>query len=124
MDFRTILLTLVIAGVPVAIGRSVPTQAQPLSHKDAASLQTAQGGAFPNTINGRPLEDAPVPGIRDSRVAPVDRAGTETSASQASGPVGSTPFSGTPESERATAGSQLRTEPNASGSNVTPRVTK
>jgi len=49
-----------------------------------------------DTLNGRPLTDAPVSSIGPGRVAPSDRVGGPGLRSDDAGPVGGTPFSAAP----------------------------
>ena len=50
------------------------------------------------SVNGRPLTDAPVPGLAAPGVSPVNRAAGPGSRDLAAGPVNSTPFSAAPTS--------------------------
>ena len=87
---RTITL---IAGIgflacPLALLSSQQkTAAAPLLQPAADQTET--------TLNGRPLNDAPVPSVEPPGLPPQDRV-AQPSSPIAAGPVNATPFSGTP----------------------------
>ncbi len=67
----------------------------------------AQTSARPaDSINGRPLQDAPVPRIGPAGVSPADRVAGPGSRALESGPVDGTPFSSTPSGTLSGNGSQ------------------
>lgn len=93
----------------VAILAGLPTPAWASRSEPTEFAQNTSG--FHDTINGRRLEDAPVSSLRTPGVSPTDRAGTAGSATARTGPVDSTPFSGTPDSERGEGGQADRVDP-------------
>lgn len=87
----------------------------------AAQLAQYSTGAPDQTINGRPLQDAPVPPPA-AGVAPVDRVAGPGSRSLSAGPVNATPFSAAPQSGQA---SGSPASPNGEpGGDVTPNLGK
>ncbi len=79
-----------------------------------------------NTVNGRPLADAPTPSVEPAGVAPSERvAGARTVEA---GPVNSTPFSNTPSGTVSGGGDQIanadRVDAPSNDPVVTPDLSK
>lgn len=96
--------------------------ARPATVLLAQNSPAQTSGNFRNTINGRPLENAPVSTLRTPGVSSADRAGTSLSSSSGSGPVDSTPFSGTPDRLNRAGGQVDRVDPSAGNAPATPNL--
>ncbi len=81
-----------------------------------------------DTVNGRPVVDAPVPRSDPAGVAPVDRVAGEGSRTLDAGPVNSTPFSNAPSGTLSAAAPRPanadRVDSPAERSGVTPNLGK
>ena len=124
MRSSTIALTLGLLASPVALFAN--PQSQEMSNGLLELVQSTTQTTIPSSqtapdqsINGRPLLDAPVPGPPPG-IAPVDRVAGPGSRDLVAGPVNSTPFSAAPTSNLQ-GGSQAA--PNgAPGGFVTPAL--
>ncbi len=94
MRSSTLVLTIGLLATPFALLANPPPGPTP-----GGSMQLAQNSAVApqQSINGRPLLDAPTGGPLPG-VAPVDRAGGPGSPSLTAGPVNATPFAAGPTS--------------------------
>ena len=98
MQSSTIVLTIGLLTAPVALLAN--PQVGPMTNglEELAQNTIPRTATAPDqSINGRPLEPAPVPGPPPG-VPPVERAAGPGSRDLVAGPVNSTPFSAGPES--------------------------
>ena len=123
MRSSTIVLAVGLLAAPLAMLTS------PNNPADAAGFaQLIADNSVSNTVNGRPLIDAPVPSVAPAGVAPVNRVdGAGTPIVQA-GPVDSTPFSNTPSGMLSGGGAQIanadRVDVPSNASTATPNLSK
>lgn len=123
MYSSTIVLAVALLAAPLAL----LTSPDNMTATDGFA-QLVADNTVSNTVNGRPLVDAPVPGGIPAGVAPVDRAAGEGSRTLDAGPVNSTPFSSTPSGTLSDGGTQTsksdRVDAPSGGSGVTPNLGK
>ena len=126
MRSSTIVLAVGLLAAPlslVSVPNSLPDSGTgPSIFMHMANAQT------PNTVNGRRLEDAPVPGITPGGISPAERAGGPGSGTLDAGPANGTPFSAAPIgtfSQEASETSQSGRAPAPTNSNgVTPNLSR
>ncbi len=123
MRSSTIVLAVGLLAAPLAL------LASPDSTAVAAGFpQLIAQNDVSNTVNGRPLVDAPVPSIPPAGLPPVDRVAGEGGRALAAGPTNSTPFSNTPSGMLSDGGTQVanadRVYAPANDSGVTPNLSK
>ncbi len=94
MRSSSIALLVGLFAAPLALLTSPGSGTAPAGLMQTASAQPL--GGVPNTVNGRPLEPAPVPGIGPAGVSPADRVAGAGGRSTDAGPQNGTPFSSTP----------------------------
>jgi hypothetical protein len=121
MRSSTLVLTIGMLASPLALLAN--PQSGPMTDglvQMAQATAPARQSAPDQSINGRPLLDAPVPDALPQGVAPADRAAGAGSRDLTAGPVNATPFSAAPTSG-AQAGSPAT--PNGTpGGDVTPNL--
>ena len=102
---------------------------------DPQGLSTGSSGFFltaatpqEGSVNGHPLEPAPVPSIQTPGLSPADRVAAPGSRTLDAGPVNSTPFSATPTGTLSEGGAEAsqrdRTLAPSDGGGVTPNLGK
>jgi hypothetical protein len=99
MRSSTLVLTIGLLASPLAL--LAKPQSEPMTN---GSVQLAQAtirsgqNAPDQSVNGRPLLDAPVPDTVPLGVSPANRAASAGSRDLTAGPVNATPFSAAPTS--------------------------
>ena len=119
MHSRTIVLAVGLLAAPLSM------LANPGGAPGAEPIWPA-AAPLQDTVNGRPLESAPVPSVETPGLAPVDRVAGSGGRTLDAGPVNSTPFSAAPSGTLSEGGDQIsqrdRTVAPAGGAGVTPNL--
>ena len=123
MRSSTIVLAVGLLAAPLAL------LASPDNTAAAAGFPTlVADNQVSNTVNGRPLVDAPISNLPLPGVAPVDRVAGAGDHATFSGPINSTPFSSQPTGTLSDGGTQIakadRANSPADAAGVTPNLGK